>query len=139
MNSRSMWTRAATVLAVAAASLCFAAPAIAGNTSQSSWSAYLTGWNTSDTPNRQKQDTSDGFIHADHVSGGRTVRAWMLGFSNEDVKSGTVTLTSGDSGHVTNQAYQLFNGPKQVHMRLQNTQTYSTATETSGVWSPDSR
>ncbi|MBW3082300.1 hypothetical protein [Bifidobacterium phasiani] len=139
MNTRSVWTRAATVLAVVAASLCFAAPAIAGNTSQSSWSAYLTSWNTSDTPNRQKQDTSNGFIRADHVSGGRTIRAWMLGYSNEDVRSGTVTLQSGTSGYVTNQAYQLFDGPKQVHMRLQNTQYYSTGTEAAGVWSPDSR
>lgn len=60
----------------------------------------------------------------------------MLGYSNEDVRSGTVTLTSGSVGYVTNQTYQIF-GRKQVHMRLQNTQNVA-GTEAAGLWSPDS-
>lgn len=70
------------------------------------------------------------------MSGGRTIRAWMLGYANEDVESGVVTLTSGQEGWVTNQVYKNF-GKKQVHMRLQAAHAYSGATETSGKWSPD--
>lgn len=118
------------------ASCCFITPAFAGNVGKTSWSAYLTGWNTADTPNRQKQDASNGYIKADHVSGDRTIRAWMLGYANEDVESGVVTLTSGQEGWVINQVYKNF-GKKQVHMRLQAAHAYSGATETSGKWSPD--
>ena len=75
------------VAAAVVASCCFITPAFAGNVGKTSWSAYLTGWNTADTPNRQKQDASNGYIKADHVSGDRTIRAWMLGYANEDVES----------------------------------------------------
>ena len=71
--------RVVAVAAAVAASCCFITPAFAGNVGKTSWSAYLTGWNTADTPNRQKQDASNGYIKADHVSGDRTIRAWMLG------------------------------------------------------------
>lgn len=83
-----------------------------------------------------KTECFNGYIKADHVSGGRTIRAWMLGYANEDVESGVVTLTSGQEGWVTNQVYKNF-GKKQVHMRLQAAHAYSGATETSGKWSPD--
>lgn len=74
--------RVVAVAAAVAASCCFITPAFAGNVGKTSWSAYLTGWNTADTPNRQKQDASNGYIKADHVSGDRTIRAWMLGYAN---------------------------------------------------------
>lgn len=128
--------RIVAVVAAVVASCCFITPAFAGNVGKTSWSAYLTGWNTADTPNRQKQNASNGYIKADHVSGGRTIRAWMLGYANEDVESGVVTLTSGQEGWVTNQVYKNF-GKKQVHMHLQAAHAYSGATETSGKWSPD--
>ena len=79
-----------------------------------------------------------GYIRADNVSGGRTIRAWMLSFENHDVQSGTVTLQSGGSGFVTNQAYQMYGGPKQVHMRIQQYANYNSPTSAYGVWSPDS-
>mgnify|MGYP007085131445 CR=1 FL=1 len=136
MKTTHLSRKAIAIVAIIASSFCFASPALAGNSAKTGWSAYLTNWQTSDTPNRQKQNSSDGFISASSVSGGRTIRAWMLGYSNEDVRSGTVTLTSGFSGHVTNQTYQLY-GRKQVHMRLQNTQSVA-GTEAAGLWAPDS-
>lgn len=136
MTSKHLSRKAIALLAIAASAFCFASPALAGNTAKTGWSAYLTNWNTSDTSNRQKQNTSDGYISAASVSGNRTIRAWMLGYSNEDVRSGTVTLTSGSVGYVTNQTYQIF-GRKQVHMRLQNTQNVA-GTEAAGLWAPDS-
>lgn len=138
MKTRKIRTSMFALLAIMLSMACLATPAIAVNASTTSWSVYVTGWKTADTPNRQKQDASPGYIKAEHVSGGRAVRAWMLGFSNEDVQSATVTMASGWSAHVDNRTYQLF-GKKQVHMRLQNTKSYSTATEAYGVWSPDSR
>lgn len=124
------------LLAVLASSLCFATPALANNHADTGWSAYLKNWQTVDTPNRQKQDASSGYILAQSVSNGRTIRAWMLGYGNEDVQSQTVRLGSGQWSYVTNYAYEWY-GRKQVHMRLQNTANYSDTTA-SGLWSPDS-
>lgn len=70
--------RIVAVVAAVVASCCFITPAFAGNVGKTSWSAYLTGWNTADTPNRQKQNASNGYIKADHVSGGgRYVRGCL--------------------------------------------------------------
>ena len=129
--------KGAAMIAIAAASVSLAAPASAANHAKSPWSAYLIGWSTGDTPNRQKQDRSAGYISAGSISGGRAIKAWMLGFANEDVESGTVTLSSGQHGYVTNQTFQKY-GRKQVHMRVQTTKYYSNQTEASGDWSPDS-
>lgn len=126
----------AIVLALAA-SLSFAPAAFANNHGDTGWSAYISGWQTSDTPNRQKQDASSGYIQASNVSGGRTVRSWMLGYSNESVGSATVNLRSGWAQYVSNYTYEKF-GRRQVHMRLQNAFAYDGYTQTYGVWSPDS-
>lgn len=56
---------------------------------------------------------------------------------NGDVRSQTVYLRSGQWSYVSNYTYEQF-GEKQVHMRLQNSEAYSGATQASGVWSPDS-
>ena len=123
------------LLAVLASSLCFATPALANNHADTGWSAYLTGWDTADTPNRQKQDASSGYIMVQSTSRGRSVRAWMLGYGNENVGSATVTVGPGQSSYVTNYAYEWY-GRKQVHMRIQNLANVSGSA--SGLWSPDS-
>lgn len=81
MKTTHLSRKAIAIVAIIASSFCFASPALAGNSAKTGWSAYLTNWQTSDTPNRQKQNSSDGFISASSVSGGRTIRAWMLGYS----------------------------------------------------------
>ncbi|MCI1831899.1 MAG: hypothetical protein LKI88_01490 [Bifidobacterium sp.] len=125
------------VIGALAAMLCLSSPAFANNHADSGWSAYLAGWQTVDTPNRQKQDASSGYIAAHNISGGRQIRAWMLGYHNEDVHSQTVYLRAGQWSYVTNNTYEWF-GRKQVHMRIQNIQLSNGATSASGVWSPDS-
>lgn len=120
-----------------AASLSFAPAAFANNHADTGWSTYLSSWQTSDTPNRQKQDASLGYIKATSVSKGRTIRSWMLNYSNKDVNSATVNLKSGQYQYVYNSAYQRF-GRSQVHMRLQHAYSYSGTTQAYGVWSPDS-
>ena len=95
----------------------FAAPAMANNHGDTAWSAYLKNWETSDTPNRQKQDSSYAYIKADFVTKNRTIRAWALGYSNNDVKSSTVNFTTGQSRKIS----------------LQNTAKYSDATQAWGV------
>lgn len=117
--------------------LCFVPSAFANNHADSGWSAYLKGWNTVDTPNRQKQDASSGYIKVDGSTENRSIRAWMLGFGNENVGSATVYIGPGGGTYVTNYAYEWF-GRKQVHMRLQNTGSYTGDTQAWGVWSPDS-
>lgn len=115
---------------------CFATPAIAGNVSSSSWSGYAKNWSTFDTPNRQKQNSSASFVRADNVSGNRTIRVWALGYSNDDVSSSVEFLRSNKSALVSNNAFK--NGPKQIHLRMQNVENYISATSAYGVWSPDS-
>lgn len=123
------------LLAVLASSLCFATPALANNHADTGWSMYLSNWNTADTPNRQKQDASSGYILVQTASGNRQVRAWMLGYGNEPVGSQTVKLGPGQWSYVTNYAYEWY-GRKQVHMRIQNTANVSGSA--AGLWSPDS-
>ncbi|WP_155802747.1 hypothetical protein [Bifidobacterium sp. AGR2158] len=49
MTSKHLSRKAIALLAIAASAFCFASPALAGNTTKTGWSAYLTNWNTSDT------------------------------------------------------------------------------------------
>ena len=127
------------LFAAVASMCCFAAPAMANNHGDTAWSAYLKNWETSDTPNRQKQDSSYAYIKADFVTKNRTIRAWALGYSNNDVKSSTVNFTTGQSRKISQHAFEN-NGykPCQIHLRLQNTAKYSDATQAWGVWNPDS-
>ena len=117
------------ILAAVASMCCFAAPAMANNHGDTAWSAYLKNWETSDTPNRQKQDASYAYIKADSVTG----------YSNNDVKSSTVNFTTGQSRKISQYAFEN-NGykPCQIHLRLQNTAKYNDVTQAWGVWSPDS-
>ncbi|MBT1178992.1 hypothetical protein [Bifidobacterium vespertilionis] len=115
---------------------CLATPAFAGNALSTSWSGYAKNWSTFDTPNRQKQNASDSFVRADNVSGNHTLRVWALGYGNDDVGSGVRFLTSNTYANVPNNAFK--NGPKQIHLRMQNVENYSSATSAYGVWSPDS-
>lgn len=137
MNAITNKKKFVMVLAMVVAMFCMATPAMANNHGDTGWSAYLNGWNTVDTPNRQKQDASYGYIKAQSVSNNRQIRAWMLGFGNEDVSSATVYMTSGQSRLVSNYTFERF-GRKQVHMRIQVNANYSGTTVASGVWSPDS-
>lgn len=137
MNTLGLKKKGLALVVATATAFCFATPAFANNHADSGYSAYLTGPSTSDTPNRQKQDASYGYIYASSVSSGRTINAWMLGFNNENVDSQTVQLTSGQARYVSNYTYEYY-GKKQVHMRLRNAQNYSGTTSVSGLWSPDS-
>lgn len=129
--------RAVSILAALAAMFCFAAPAYAGNSSDSSFNGSVSAWNTFDTDNRQKQDATSGYIKLNGITSGRGIRAWMLGFANEDVNSQTVYLGQGQWSYVSNYTYEIY-GKKQVHMRIQAQQSYSSVTAFGGVWSPDS-
>lgn len=115
---------------------CFVTPAIAGNTSDTSWSGYAKNWSTFDTPNRQKQNGSASYVRADNVSANHAIRVWALGHRNDDVESGVRELYTGRSELVPNNAFK--NGPKQIHLRMQNVDNYASATSAYGVWSPDS-
>ena len=127
------------LFAAVASMCCVAAPAMANNHGDTAWSAYLKNWETSDTQNRQKQDSSYAYIKADFVTKNRTIRAWAPGYSNNDVKSSTVNFTTGQSRKISQYAFEN-NGykPCQIHLRLQNTAKYNDVTQAWGVWSPDS-
>lgn len=137
MNKVGKWCAA--VIVAIASMFCFAAPAMANNHADTAWSAYLKKWETADTPNRQKQDASYAYIKADSVTGNRKIRAWALGFSNNDVNSSTVTFTTGQSRKISQYAFENNgNRPCQIHLRLQNAGKYPSTTQAWGVWSPDS-
>lgn len=121
-----------------AASLCFAAPALANNHADTGWSAYLSFWRTVDTPNRAKLDASYGYIYTQTVSGNRNIRAWMLGNGNEDVSSGVAYMSTNQARKVSNYVYERFGYGKGCHFRIQQGANYAGTTTASGLWSPDS-
>ncbi|EFM42574.1 hypothetical protein HMPREF0168_0014 [Bifidobacterium dentium ATCC 27679] len=99
---------------------------MANNHGDTAWSAYMKGWQTYDTPNRQKQDASSAYIKANSVTGNHLIRAWALSFSNGDVGSDTVQFTTGQERFISQYAYE-WNGykPRQIHLRLQNAGSYA--------------
>lgn len=101
-------------------------PAMANNHGDTAWSAYMKGWQTYDTPNRQRQDASSAYIKANSVTGNHLIRAWALSFSNGDVGSDTVQFTTGQERFISQYAYE-WNGykPRQIHLRLQNAGSYA--------------
>lgn len=117
----------------------FCGSRLANNHGDTAWSAYMKGWQTYDTPNRQKQDASSAYIKANSVTGNHLIRAWALSFSNGDVGSDTVQFTTGQGRFISQYAYG-WNGykPRQIHLRLQNAGSYAGTTFAQGVWSPDS-
>ncbi|GEM_PF-2206787 len=117
----------------------FCGSRLANNHGDTAWSAYMKGWQTYDTPNRQKQDASSAYIKANSVTGNHLIRAWALSFSNGDVGSDTVQFTTGQGRFISQYAYG-WNGykPRQIHLRLQNAGSYAGTTFAQGGWSPDS-
>ncbi len=131
-------------IVAALAMLAVASPAMAdddialyNNHKDSGWDTYLTPWQgISQTPNRQKQDASYGYIKPTKLNGYR-IRAWMTRMNGESVGSEVKVLSQGQEGFISQYAYERF-GRVQVRMKLQNVTATSANVPAAGVWSPDS-
>ncbi|BDR54676.1 hypothetical protein KIMH_07870 [Bombiscardovia apis] len=118
-------------------SLGFAAPAMANNHADTSWSFTLTPWNNlGKTGARSKTDTSSVYARVNWRSNTGPVWAWAEAGNSANVGTAVVPIWSGQSVKISQYIYEW--GYRSARLCISDANGDSATVRVTGVWSPDS-
>ncbi|EOT41953.1 DUF2712 domain-containing protein [Enterococcus columbae] len=113
-------------------------PVLANNHADTSWSFWLkANQGNSYTASREKTDASSAYLALHSMSKSGGVNGWLQMANGTEIGSPKTRVYSGGAAYVINYAYEKY-GHSNVRMAIETANSFSTSTQASGVWSPDS-